>query len=304
MTQPLVSIVVVTRNRRAGVLATLDRLARLPEGPPLVVVDNGSSDGTAAAVAARFPHVRVISAGRNRGAAGRNLGADAVHTPYVAFCDDDSWPEPGALRHAVAVFDASPRLGLLHGRVRGSGGESDPFCAELERSPLPVEPGMPGPAILGFMACAVVVRRDAFLAAGGFEERLGVGGEEDLLALDLATAGWWLCYDARYQVHHHPSGRRSNSGRRAAVVRNALWTAWLRRPLGTAVGATIRIATRDRFDRTAARGMLAAVAGLPWVMGRRRVLPVAIEMGRSLLDSVPPGRCASRAAVRHPMLKY
>jgi len=287
---PPVSAVMVTRNRRDETLATLDRLARLPERPPILVVDNGSTDGTPAAVAARFPAVRLIRAGRNRGGAGRNLGVEAADTPYVAFCDDDSWPEPGALRHAADVLDARPRLALLHGRVLGPDGRQDPFCAELERSPLPAEPGMPGPALLGFMACAAVVRRDAFLAAGGFEERFGVGGEEDLLALDLAAVGWWLCYDPRYVVHHHPSPRRSGPRRRAAVIRNALWTAWLRRSLGGAVRATVRLTARERLDRPTVRGLLEAAAGLPWVAARRRVLPAGVEMRRDLLDST--GRCA------------
>ncbi|MBO0700717.1 MAG: glycosyltransferase, partial [Zavarzinella sp.] len=222
-----VSVVMVTRDRREDVLRTLDRLRRLPERPPVVVVDNGSTDGTPAAVEANAPDVRVIRAGRNLGGAGRNLGVAAAETPYVAFCDDDSWPEPGALRHAANVLDACPRLALLHGRVLGPDGRDDPFCVELGRSPLPTESGMPGPALLGFMACAAVVRREPFLAAGGFEERFGVGGEEDLLALDLAAAGWWLCYDPGYVVHHHPSVARPRAGRRATVIRNAVWTAWL-----------------------------------------------------------------------------
>jgi GT2 family glycosyltransferase len=285
---PRATVVMVTRDRRAEALATLGRLARLPERPPVVAVDNASADGTAAAVEAAFPAVRVIRAPRNLGGAGRNLGVAAADTPYVAFCDDDSWPEPGAIAHAINVLDACPRLALLHGRVVGPDGRDDPFCAGLERSPLPAEPGMPGPALLGFMACAAVVRRDAFLAAGGFEGRFGVGGEEDLLALDLAAAGWWLCYDRRYVVHHHPSPRRPAAGRRATVVRNALWTAWLRRSLGGAARRTARLAAGWRRDRATARGLLAAAAGLPWVVARRRVMPRPLEAARDLLDRLAP----------------
>jgi GT2 family glycosyltransferase len=291
---PRVSVVMVTRDRRPGVLKTLGRLARLPERPPVLVVDNGSADGTPAAVEANFGGVRVIRAGRNLGGAGRNLGVAAAGTPYVAFCDDDSWPDPGALRRASDVLDACPRLALLHGRVIGPDGSDDPFCAELERSPLPTEPGMPGPAILGFMACAAVVRRGPFLAAGGFERRFGVGGEEDLLALDLAAAGWWLCYEPGYVVHHHPSPRRSRAGRRATVIRNALWTAWLRRSLWRAARRTARVAAGWRRDGAAAWGLVAAAAGLPWVIGRRRVLPASLEAARDLLDQLAPARSRSR----------
>lgn len=287
---PRVSVVMVTRDRREDVLRTLDRLRRLPERPPVVVVDNGSTDGTPAAVEAKAPEARVIRAGRNLGGAGRNLGVAVTETPYVAFCDDDSWPDAGALRHAANVLDACPRLALLNGLVLGPDGCDDPFCAELERSPLPIEPGMPGPALLGFMACAAVVRRGPFLAAGGFEERFGVGGEEDLLALDLAAAGWWLCYDPGYVVHHHPSATGPRAGRRATVIRNAVWTAWLRRSLRGAARRTAYLAAGWRRDRATAGGLLAAAAGLPWVLARRRVVPASLEAARDLLDLRPPGR--------------
>jgi GT2 family glycosyltransferase len=52
----MTGVVVLTRNRRDRVLATLDRLTGLPERPKLVVVDDASHDGTAEAVAARHPH--------------------------------------------------------------------------------------------------------------------------------------------------------------------------------------------------------------------------------------------------------
>ncbi len=288
MKQPVsrVTTVVITHDRRDEVLGTLGRLLALPERPPVVLVDNASSDGTAEAVAERFPRVEVVRAGTNLGAAGRNLGARRAATPYVAFCDDDTWPDPGCLRHAVGVLDACPRLAILSGRVLvGPEDVEDPICAELEASPLPAEPGMPGPPLLGFMAGAAVVRREAFLAVGGFTERFHVGGEEELLAADLVADGWWVCYDRDYVVHHHPSPRRSVAGRRATIVRNALWAAWLRRSLPGAVRRTRRLAAEWSWDRVTARGVLAALVGVPWVLRHRRVLPPHVEAAMDLLDA-------------------
>jgi GT2 family glycosyltransferase len=71
----------ITHNRRAEVLASLDHLTRLPERPHILVVDNGSSDGTAEAVTERFPQVNVLPARGNLGAAARNLGVRAVEAP-------------------------------------------------------------------------------------------------------------------------------------------------------------------------------------------------------------------------------
>ncbi len=282
---PRVTVVMITHNRRDEVLRTLGHMARLPERPAVIVVDNGSSDGTATAVAAAFPSATVLDAGGNLGAAGRTLGVRRAATPYVALCDDDTHWAPGSLSRAADLFDAHPRLALVTARVLvGADGREDPTCFLMEHSPLPAEPGMPGRPLLGFLAGASVVRRSAFLEAGGFEPRFFIGGEEELLAADLAARGWWLCYVPELLVRHYPSPVRDGNGRRWVQTRNALWFAWLRRPLASAVRRTVRLARAGRWDRAALRGFGAAVAGLPWVLRRRRVLPSAVERGLRLLE--------------------
>jgi GT2 family glycosyltransferase len=268
-----IGVVIATRNRRASVLATLDRLAELPERPPVVLVDNGSGDGTPRAVRRRHPDVKVMELRANAGAAGRNAGVRAHDAPLVAFSDDDSWWEPGALARAVATFARSRRLGLVAARVLvGPERRLDPTCAAMRRSPLPRAPGLSGPQVLGFVACGAVVRRGAFLSVGGFHPRLGVGGEEALLALDLAAAGWRLAYCDEVVAHHHPSGAGAGAraGRRDTQARNDLWTAWLRRPVRRALARTLALAGRPAT-------LLAAARGLPWVVRERRTLPSAIE---------------------------
>src|SRR3954469_15178304 len=174
-----VSIVMITHNRRAEVLHSLGILSSLPERPALIVVDNDSSDGTVDAVRGTFPHVEIHALPENSGAAGRTLGVAHATTPYVAFCDDDTWWHPGSLRRAVELFEAHPRLAVVTGRILvGPEEREDPVCRELESSPLPDEPGLPGHPLRGFMAGASAVRRSAFLEAGGFPARFFIGGEE------------------------------------------------------------------------------------------------------------------------------
>src|SRR5271165_5075939 len=90
--------------------------------------------------------------------------------------------------------------------------------------PLLDEPDLPGYPLLGFLAGASVIRRSAFLEVGGFESRFFIGGEEELLALDLATRGWSLRYVPELVVHHHPSPNRDAASRRWHLLRNALWS--------------------------------------------------------------------------------
>lgn len=292
MVQPMppsparVAVVIATRNRGPELVGTLARLGALGDQPPIVVVDNGSTDGTAELVRAHHPGVQVVGLRRNHGAAARTIGARLVDSPYVAFSDDDSWWAPGALTQAADLLERHPRLAVLAARVLvGPHQRLDPVCAEMAHSPLPPTPDLPGPPVLGFIACGAVVRRAAFLEVGGFDARLGVGGEEELVSVDLATRGWGLAYVEEVVAYHHPSPSRDPSGRRRVQLRNALWSAWLRRPLGGAARQTAHLTTLAIHQPGTWPGLLLAIHGLPWVLRERRPIPHELETAlRTLTD--------------------
>lgn len=281
---PRVALVMVTRDRRDSVLHALRQIGENTPRHRVVVVDNDSGDGTVEAVQALHPDVAVVRLPRNLGGAARAVGAQSVDTPYVAFCDDDSWWGRGALDRAAEVLDAHPRLAVLAARVLvGAEQRVDPVCIAMARSPLPRARDLPGPSVLGFVACGAVLRRDAFLRAGGFEARYAIGGEEELLAIDLARAGWGLAYVDGVVAHHHPSPLRNPQARARRQVRNALWTAWLRRPLPAAVQQTRRVLAHD--GTVAWAGLLDAARGLPWVLRERRTIPFELERSLRLLEA-------------------
>lgn len=279
------TVVVITHNRRAEVTRSLERMLDLPERPRIVVVDNGSADGTAAEILGRYP-VEVIRLDRNRGAAARNVGASQATTRYVAFSDDDTWWVAGALGRAADLLDRHPRLALVTGRVLvGPEAREDPTCAVMARSPLPRAPGLPGTPVLGFLAGASVARRSALLGIGGFEPRLFLGGEEQLVAVDLVAAGWALAYVADVEARHFPSSQRDRPRRRVLLLRNALWFAWLRRPAGKALALTWHLCWQARRDPLAQRALGEALGGLGWTLARRRVLPPPVEAALRRLEA-------------------
>jgi N-acetylglucosaminyl-diphospho-decaprenol L-rhamnosyltransferase len=284
-----IGVVIATRDRRETLLATLAHLTALAERPAVVVVDNGSRDGTADAVRARYPQVRVEALAADRGAGARNAGLGALDTPYAALCDDDSWWAPGALSRAADVLDAHPRLGLLAARILvGPEEELDPVCEQMARSPLPATPGAAGPPVLGFVACGAVVRREAFEEVGGFDARYGIGGEETPLAVDLAAAGWELAYVDSVVAHHHPAGGGRRPGRQAAMLRNEMWAAWLRRPARAALRRTAGLIARNGPRRHTAAGVAQAVRGARWVARERRVVPAHVERALRVLERGEP----------------
>jgi GT2 family glycosyltransferase len=288
-----VTVAIITRNRRDSVLRTLDHLSALPERPPVIVVDNGSTDGTADAVRSHPAGVRLLCPGRNTGAPGRNLAVQCATTPYVAFSDDDSWWAPGALATAAGLFDAHPRLGLLAAHTLvGPENAEDPLNAVLAGSPLALRPSLPGKPVLGFLGCSAVVRRAAFLQAGGYHGLLFFGAEETLLAYDLAASGWGVVYEPAVTSHHCPDpGART--GRNPVLRRNALLTQWLRRPLPVALRGTAQLVSDvGRREPGAATALTGVLKRLPAALGQRRPLPPHVEREVRLLEQQQAPRAA------------
>ena len=279
-----VTTVIATRNRWPDLVETLPR-----HQPPVVLVDNGSTDRTADLVSEHFPHVQVLALPENRGAVARNVGVRAARTPYVAFADDDSWWAEGALARAVELFDAFPRLGLVAGRLMvGDSGAEDPVVADMTAAPLGWEPDLPGPSVLGFLACAAVVRVSAFLEAGGFDDVVFFRGEEERVALDLRTQGWGLAYVDSVVAHHRPSPARDHG--RAAVLgaRNQVLTALMRRPWPVVAQLSHDVSRRGPAGR---RGLAEALLRAPRALRRRRPVPPAVEAARRRAAGQMVERC-------------
>jgi N-acetylglucosaminyl-diphospho-decaprenol L-rhamnosyltransferase len=292
---PVVTVVMVTRNRCAEAQRTVERLRALPERPEIVAVDNGSSDGTARALqASGDPHVSVVPLECDIGAGARNVGVRRASTRYVALCDDDSWWAAGSLAAAVELLDAHPQVGLIAARVHvGAAERLDATCAAMRESPLEGNRSQPGKPVLGFLACASVMRRDAFLSVGGFRSELGIGGEEQLLAVDLVAAGWQLAYVDELLVHHYPSPRRNGRTREVVLARNALWFSWLRRPLRNVLTHTLSALVQATTDGTKRAALAQAVRGLPWVLRDRHLLPRGVEQDLRRLEHAETLRSAT-----------
>lgn len=283
--EPGTTVVVITRDRVSSLRHTLDELSRLSPRPEIVVVDNGSTDGTCGVVASEFPHVAIVALASNHGAVARNLGVAAARTELVAFADDDSSWSAEALERAARIFKSSPDLGLLAARILvGPTARVDPTCREMEQSPLGAD-GDGHARILGFVACGAVVRRQAFCDAGGFEELLFFLGEEETLALDLASAGWEMVYVPEVVALHRPETVARNSrARRRRRVRNGLISALIHHPWEVVLGRARDLLAKAPRDGDVRAGLLQAVAVAPRAIFRRRLLPARVEAGRRLLE--------------------
>lgn len=208
---PRIALVVCTRNRASKLDAFFESLRRVQCDSPweLVMVDNGSSDGTrerlrsfAATFAGQVSVVAEPQPGLGRA---RNRGWRAATAPIVAFTDDDCYPEPEYLSHVLAVF-ADEAVGFAGGRTV----LYDAADAPVTIYEHPVEQIYPpGHFIVGGVihGANMAFRRQTLVDIDGFDDNLGAGTPfafEDVDAqLRALAAKWTGKYDPRSVVYHH-----------------------------------------------------------------------------------------------------
>lgn len=171
-----VSVVIPVRNRaRQVVSAVLSALEQRPRPREVIVVDDGSTDGSGKAAAVVGDGVALISLPARAGpAAARNAGIAAARSSYVAFLDsDDTWL-PGSLGVRLDAFASNPDLSLVWGDAVWAGGGPAEGTRLLGRNPLLPNVGHFEQLIRGnvVITSTTLVRRSDVVAVGGFPEAM------------------------------------------------------------------------------------------------------------------------------------
>ena len=190
---PLVSVVMPAFNSSQTIESAIDSvLAQDYPHLQLIVVDDGSTDGTPDRVLARYGARVSLHSQMNRGpAAARNVGLKAAQGKYVAFLDaDDIWL-PGKVRRQVAYLDQHPGVEAVFGRfVRWEANAAGQFAAPagVDAEPAPVKERLTSPSgqiyadLLLDSAVHIItamVRRSVFDDIGRFDEGLATGEDYD-----------------------------------------------------------------------------------------------------------------------------
>ena len=168
----------------------------------LIAVDDGSSDASLAqllALAMRDPRIRVVSRDNGGVSSARNLGVEIASAPLIAFLDaDDLWDMAKISAH-LAAHRAQPDLVASYARIAFIGAHAAALPGARTLSSLVANPlGLL--SVLGenpvCTASNLVVRRDAFLACGGFDAALGFAEDQELVARMVARGGAVIGIDA------------------------------------------------------------------------------------------------------------
>ena len=264
---PDVSVSLVNTNSRELLLACLESLSGIEV--EVVVLDNASEDGSAAAARERFPAVRVIEQQHRAGfGANHNTVIRATTGRYVFVLNEDTTSDDWGFDRMVSHLDANPRVAALAPRLVYPDGRPQ---ASAWRFPSPATEAL-GLLTLGragilqsggsetrdvdwAMAAALLVRREALDDVGLFDEEFFIYSEETDLARRFRDAGWRTQYFPQVTVVHHESQFSAGIPERRI---NEMWRGRHRywRKHHSAAGA--RVAALGMGGQYAARALLRA----------------------------------------------
>lgn len=282
------SVVIVNWNAGPALVECVRSLAEdAARGCEIIVVDNASGDGSAAAAAAACPWITPVASPANLGfAGGANLGAGRAAGEVVVFLNPDARVLPGAVPGLVGALTAEPHAGIAGGGLVDPDGRWQPGAARfgpLRHLLLDTTVGrLPSrlrrrPYVVDWVyGTFMAIRRDLFERLGGFDPTYFLYGEDmDLCHRAAAIGARTVHVPAARAVHGRnlSATQRFGLGREAEVVKGEL-RFYARR----------RSAADLRVFRAVAAGKFGVKAGVAAVLGRRRTAATYARVVRTCLD--------------------
>jgi hypothetical protein len=238
-----VSTIIVNHERRellSMCLRSLERaLARVDEETELLVVDNGSSDGSVELVRERFPDVALVTLPRNVGfAGGLAHGIAAARGEWIAVFNNDTTVEPDAVAVMLGAARRDSRVGSVAAQMRfadrrdvlnSAGLELDRLGISADRlvgSPVGDNGDREPYEVFGATGGAAMFRTDMLEQVGGFDDTFFAFFEDVDLAWRARAHGWRALYAPGAVVYHHHSAtaRHGSPAKLYFVGRNRIRT--------------------------------------------------------------------------------
>lgn len=206
------SFVILNYNRKKELLVTISKTKDLIKNNQndyeIIVVDNASSDASAAAVKESFPDIILIENKINNGIVGWNDGFKVARGRYFIVLDDDSHMETG-LEDSINYLDNNPNVGILALNITGGSYETSEWN-HLDEA-------------IGFIGCGAIINRRLYEKIGGFAEWLFVYGHEWEYGIRCINAGFKLRFFKYSAVVHRTSKlNRTNKRLRIYTTRNEM----------------------------------------------------------------------------------
>lgn len=257
--KPLFSIITLNWNRKEDVGRTLDSMRSQSYVPKeIIVVDNGSTDGSVESLKSSAPDVRLVELPENLGVEGYNRGIQEANGEYVMLVDNDmDLLQPDTMEKALVYFNANPKLGAVALQVRLQDHRTlSPNSPKYSESKGDSTNGYPCST---FDGGGVAFRKSVLKQVGPYLPHFFVYHSE----VELATRIWDAGYEIRYFPDIAVSHRESPVSRNPRMhtfyaTRNYLWYVWLYYPAGMGLWETLHFLQRSLLQNIRQKRSLTA----------------------------------------------
>lgn len=231
MNKHLVSIVSICWNRKQEILESLQGVYNGNyENIEVIVVDNGSTDGSADAIKEQFPNVNVIKMFKNIGIEAYNIGFKNARGKYIVILDDDSFPAKDAITRMVKKFDMDSKLGVVAFDVRNYY-KYDEIAYETSDEGLDAKAESKD-YLMSFNGAGAAIRRCLFESIGFYPEEFFLYWNEQDVAFKVWDKGYKISFFADVVSYHKYSPKNRESKRAPYYyTRNMFWMLWKNYPL-------------------------------------------------------------------------
>ncbi len=213
------TVVITTKNRKEELRTAVRSAVEQTAQPEVLVIDDGSTDGTSEMIRSEFPQVRLDRAEQSLGLiVQRNRGAELAHGEIIISIDDDAaFSTPKVVEQTIADF-SDPRIGAV----------AIPFINVRKENILQQRGPDDGMILCSFdyIGTAHAVRRDLFRRLGGYREYLFHQGEERDFCIRMLDSGYVVRMGRADPIHHFESPRRDFRRMDLYGRRNDVLYAW------------------------------------------------------------------------------
>ncbi len=293
MREPDLSILIVSWNVRALLLACLDALPQAVGDEfsyEVIVVDNASTDGTVDAVRQTLPHVRIIANKENRGfTGGNNQALAAARGRYLLFLNPDTRPLPGSIAELIRYLEAHPQVGIVGPRLWYGDGRPQPnrrrfpTLLTLFTESTIIEHYLPRLPIFArfkmadrpddrvqevdwLVGAAMLARREVYEQIGPLDEGFFMYSEELDWCRRARAAGWRVVYDPAAEIIHYEGQSSQQVVARRDIAFFSSRVRYTRKYHGAFWAELLRMWLLATF------GFQWLREGLKWLLGHKREL--------------------------------
>ncbi|MGE5342774.1 MAG: glycosyltransferase family 2 protein [Candidatus Omnitrophota bacterium] len=236
-----VSVVMLSYNRKKDVAEGVEALLKQDYANiEIIVVDNGSTDGTAQMVQHQYTgRVNLIALEENLGVAAYNIGFNQAEGEYIVILDDDSFPEKKAISRMVEEFEKNEELGIVAFDVRNYHDYQN--CQTLANGP-PTTNRVFSRYQLAFNGAGVGIRKTCIREVGGYPEEFFLYWNEQDLSIRVLDAGYKIqWFPDIISLHKYSPSNRESWRAPFYYTRNLYWLIWKYFPIKKVIFNTLQL---------------------------------------------------------------